>query len=915
MRERETHPDDMDKKPTPLDEELRSMALSTRAGGVYIPRFKLKQMQAQITDKSSIEYQRIHWDNLKKQINGLVNKVNTDNIKQIIPELFSINLVRGQALFARSIMKAQAAALPFTPVYAALVAVVNSKFPAIGGLILSRLIIQFRRALRRNDKALCLSSTRFIAHLCNQLVAHEILGLQILAILLKNHTDDSVEIAVGFTREIGAHLQDVVPKPFNVTFEWFRTLLHEATLEKRVQYMIEVLFQVRREKFSNNPPILKALDLVEEEDQETHTITLDDEDLEVKEGLGVFKYDPEFVENEEKYNAIKRELLGEEESDEEGDSGASEADSESSDEDTSSEEEGEAGASTSSTTAIQDATGTDLIGLRRIIYLTIMSSANFEECTHKLLNLRLTEADRPELCNMIIECCAQERTYTRFYGLIGERICKVHRSWSDMFVDAFRRTYDTIHRYETNRLRNVAKFFSSLLASDAIPWVKSLSCIRLTEEDTTSASRIFIKILMQELGENMGLARLNQRLKDPHEFAAYAGLFPMDDPRHTRFSINFFTSIGLGALTEELREHLKNLPRVAAPTDSRPGDSSSDESSILSSSTLSDSSTGSDWSSEEEEEERGRSRRRRRSRSRSYSQNGSRGSWTSSSRSRSYSRSRSRGRSDRSRSWSSRSSSWSSRSRSRGSSRSRSKGSRSDSAHSSPERRRVPVHRGPPRSRTPSPPLSSVNRYVHGDERSRGRRWSREPRGSRSPSLGSRSPPLRRSRESPRGYDQTSHRPRYRSPSPRHPGPPSHAHRRDYSHQPARSPPRPPPRSPVEDDRMRRVSPEGRRGRASSSPPPPSTRPGPPRRYHRDGSRGRWEEGGDRKASHPPPPRRSEYDEQSFRAESPHRYRTQEARWNRRDRSPPSRDWRQDGPGYRSRRPISRDRRSSPRSN
>jgi pre-mRNA-splicing factor CWC22 len=53
-----------------------------------------------------------------------------------------------------------------------------------------------------------------------------------------------------------------------------------------------------------------------------------------------------------------------------------------------------------------------------------------------------------------------------------------------------------IHRLETNKLRNVAKFFAHLLGTDALPW-QSLAYIRLTEEDTTSSSRIFIKILFQ----------------------------------------------------------------------------------------------------------------------------------------------------------------------------------------------------------------------------------------------------------------------------------------------------------------------------------------------------------------------------------------------------------------------------------
>ena len=31
-----------------------------------------------------------------------------------------------------------------------------------------------------------------------------------------------------------------------------------------------------------------------------------------------------------------------------------------------------------------------------------------------------------------------------------------------------------------------------------------------------------------------------------------------------RFSINFFTSIGLGGLTDNMREHLANMPKIIA---------------------------------------------------------------------------------------------------------------------------------------------------------------------------------------------------------------------------------------------------------------------------------------------------------------------------------------------------------------
>jgi pre-mRNA-splicing factor CWC22 len=79
-------------------------------------------------------------------------QVNVANIKYVVPEMFNENLIRGRGLFARAIMKAQASSLPFTPVFSALIAIINTKLPMVGELVLVRLISQFRRAFKRDDK-------------------------------------------------------------------------------------------------------------------------------------------------------------------------------------------------------------------------------------------------------------------------------------------------------------------------------------------------------------------------------------------------------------------------------------------------------------------------------------------------------------------------------------------------------------------------------------------------------------------------------------------------------------------------------------------------------------------------------------------------------------------------------------------
>ena len=100
----------------------------TQSGGAYIPPAKLRMMQVQITDKSSLAFQRLAGDEaLKKSIRGLINKVNESNIPLIITSLFKENVVRGRGLLTRSIIQVQAASPTFTHVYAALAAVINSK--------------------------------------------------------------------------------------------------------------------------------------------------------------------------------------------------------------------------------------------------------------------------------------------------------------------------------------------------------------------------------------------------------------------------------------------------------------------------------------------------------------------------------------------------------------------------------------------------------------------------------------------------------------------------------------------------------------------------------------------------------------------------------------------------------------------
>ncbi|GFP80022.1 pre-mRNA-splicing factor cwc22 [Phtheirospermum japonicum] len=583
------------------DVGIDAVAISGRSGGVYIPPFKLARMMQEVEDKTSVEYQRMTWDALRKSINGLVNKVNATNIKNIIPELFTENLIRGRGLFCRSCMKSQMASPGFTDVFAALVAVVNTKFPEVGDLLLRRIILQLQRAYKRNDKPKLLAVVKFIAHLVNQQVVHELIALELLTLLLEKPTDDSVEVAVGFVTECGSLLQDLSSRGLHGIFERFRGILHEGEIDKRVQFLIEGLFALRKAKFQGYPAVRPELDLVDQEDQLTHEVSLLDT-INEEAALDIFKPDPQFAENEKRYEELKKQILGEE-SEEEAESDEDAADSDDEDSNESEEEDEEQ-------MRIKDETETNLINLRRTIYLTIMSSVDFEEAGHKLLKIKLEPGQEMELCIMLLECCSQERTYLRYYGLIGQRFCMINKVHQDNFEKCLVQQYSMIHRLETNKLRNVAKFFAHLLGTDALPW-HALSYIRLTEEATTSSSRIFIKILFQELSEHLGIRLLNERLSDPAMQESFDSIFPKDNPKNTRFAINFFTSIGLGGITENLREYLKNMPRIIMQQQKAVSDSGSESDSSSSSDSEGSGSSSSSSESESDSDDRRRKRKRR----------------------------------------------------------------------------------------------------------------------------------------------------------------------------------------------------------------------------------------------------------------------------------------------------------------
>ncbi|AEE32786.1 Initiation factor eIF-4 gamma, MA3 [Arabidopsis thaliana] len=73
-------------------------------------------------------------------------------------------------------------------------------------------------------------------------------------------------------------------------------------------------------------------------------------------------------------------------------------------------------------------------------------------------------------------------------------------------------------------------------------------------EDSTSSSLIFLKTLFLQLSELLRIKLLNEKLQDPTMEETFESIFPKDHRKNTLFSIIFFTKIGLGGITQTLRQ-------------------------------------------------------------------------------------------------------------------------------------------------------------------------------------------------------------------------------------------------------------------------------------------------------------------------------------------------------------------------
>lgn len=245
---------------------------------LFVPRFRREQLQQQQKENEANRNQQIQqqqqqqpqkesdleaesrkvqqesWVEMHRAINAAVNRVTVENIELTADDLFLANVQRGRGLFCTVLCNAQLASPHLSDVFSALVARINSRVPAVGNLLLRRLLHQLWRTLRLRQLEQVKHTCIFLAHLSMARVASIVIVLKLLALFLcgssNNMSSSRVHIAAALFAETYKFLDREHPEAFAAVLEPARQLVEDPVgqgLDPRSEEALDGVLKLVRE--------------------------------------------------------------------------------------------------------------------------------------------------------------------------------------------------------------------------------------------------------------------------------------------------------------------------------------------------------------------------------------------------------------------------------------------------------------------------------------------------------------------------------------------------------------------------------------------------------------------------------------------------------------------------------------------
>jgi pre-mRNA-splicing factor CWC22 len=491
-----------------------------------------------------------YWRKYCERITAAFESATPDNFADSIRALFKSCLTWTWAAFARACYIAGGGGRGRVQVSVALLAVVNSKLPFVGQRTVAYFLFRFRDSLARAGHPGVARSAALVCECYRQAIVGAPIVVQIITQLLPNPT---------FLKLLIDLLWDVAPVLFvddktalSLIFQELYKQSDNAQFAPEIQKL--ALWRQRNwSKDVNGKKICykrlpKKFDLVEEGDQICHDgLDLDEINEDPTDGFAD-AYDLDgFDTIRIKYKEFLSGLFGDDE-----------------------EEEAVPAAAfppidvseiSATESAVQhEVLRNEELQIKRRVYLTIVSNVTSNATAHVLLKMAAELGEQYEriILTMCVDYTGMEKTYNRDLGVLVELLCRAKPNFVEMVESSFVKNYGECFKFTVHRITNLASLYAYLLSRDVIGW-HAMCVITLTEADTTSAQRVFIRVLVEELAHNLSFDGLVRKFQEPGVAEHVADLFPVDSLENAQFASAYFHEIQLHCLCERLDREIERM--------------------------------------------------------------------------------------------------------------------------------------------------------------------------------------------------------------------------------------------------------------------------------------------------------------------------------------------------------------------
>lgn len=134
--------------------------------------------------------------------------------------------------------------------------------------------------------------------------------------------------------------------------------------------------------------------------------------------------------------------------------------------------------------------------LRKKIFMVIMSAEDYLDASQKLLKMKLNKKQAQELAVVIVESCAQEENFNKYYCYLTENLINLRSSLKYSFQFALWDHFKQLENYGLRKIANLAKFLSFLVLRKDMG-IQSLRSLEF--ENLSSHQELLLKIFFTDL--------------------------------------------------------------------------------------------------------------------------------------------------------------------------------------------------------------------------------------------------------------------------------------------------------------------------------------------------------------------------------------------------------------------------------